>query len=237
MAAYVVTGGSRGIGSALVEGLRGRGEEVIAVGRDEQRLSALEARCGAMALVADLATREGRAQIGAFVREKSLRLSGLIHSAGIVRANLIEQEVTEEVALQISVNLSAAMELTRALIPFFVQGAHVVAISSTLAHRPAPGRAAYAASKAGMEGYIRAAALELGPKGVSVNAISPGVVDTDMIRDAVGGSEDAMSALLSLHKLGRLGMPRDVWQAVEYLLDSDFVTGTVLTVDGGLTLG
>jgi len=221
----------------VVAGLSARGDHAVAVGRDEERLMALHTEHGASPLLADLTSKEGWDAVVGFVADKGFRVRGVIHSAGVVHPASLENEASDDVSRQMLLNLQAPMELTRRLVPHFVQGAHVVMLSSTLAHRPAPGRAAYAATKAGIEGYVRAAALELGPRGVSVNGIAPGVVDTDMIRDAVGHDEKALDGLRGLHRLGRLGTPEDIWLAVEYLLDSEFVTGTVITVDGGLCLG
>jgi NAD(P)-dependent dehydrogenase (short-subunit alcohol dehydrogenase family) len=124
-----------------------------------------------------------------------------------------------------------------------------VNVASTLATNPAEGTAAYAASKAALIAWTRALALELAPHQVRVNAVAPGIIDTDMIHvlrgvDPAGlppAEQEARVAaqlgrLAALHPLGRLGTPDEVAEAVIYLLEAKFVTGTVLVVDGGLTL-
>jgi NAD(P)-dependent dehydrogenase (short-subunit alcohol dehydrogenase family) len=125
----------------------------------------------------------------------------------------------------------------------------IVLVASTLALGPAPLTAAYAASKAALVSAARSLALELGPRGVCVNAVAPGVVDTDMVRSVRPRADGAqhpeperalteqLEYLRKLHLLGRLGRPQEVAEAVLYLLCAPYVTGTVLTVDGGLLLG
>jgi NAD(P)-dependent dehydrogenase (short-subunit alcohol dehydrogenase family) len=119
----------------------------------------------------------------------------------------------------------------------------MVLVASTLALAPAPLTAAYAASKAALISVARSLAIELGPRGVRVNAVAPGVVDTEMIRAPRPGEDSAaavaarLERLRRLHLLGRLGSPVDVAEAVLYLLCAPYVTGTILTLDGGLSLG
>ena len=141
---------------------------------------------------------------------------------------------------QLRVGLEAPALLTARLGSLLSTGGTVIFLSSTLASRPAPARAAYAASKAGLEGLTRALAVELGPRGIRVNGIAPAVVPTAMILDGLPGDEvgrgAALEDLRKLHPLGRLGRVEDIADAVDYLVHADFVTGTVLTVDGGLTL-
>ena len=122
-------------------------------------------------------------------------------------------------------------------------GGAIINVASTLGLKPAPLTAAYAASKAALISLTRSLALEQGAHGVRVNAVAPGVIDTDMIRAerrAADGSalpvEAQLEALRKLHLLGRLGAPAEIAQAVLYLLDAQFVTGTVLVADGGLSL-
>jgi len=128
-------------------------------------------------------------------------------------------------------------------------GGAIVQLASTLGLRPAPDTSAYAASKAALIAATRAFALELAPE-VRVNAVAPGVVDTEMVRRlrrepdlGAGRGREAeavaqqLEGLARLHPLGRLGTPEEVAKAVLFLLDASWVTGTVLTVDGGLTLG
>jgi 3-oxoacyl-[acyl-carrier protein] reductase len=126
-----------------------------------------------------------------------------------------------------------------------MQAGSIVVLASTLAFRSAPTTSAYAASKAALLSAAKSAALELAPR-IRVNALAPGVVDTDMVRvprRALGANEDAapvlaeqLEALRKLHPLGRLGTAEEVAEAALYLLEASWLTGSVLTIDGGLTL-
>ena len=123
-------------------------------------------------------------------------------------------------------------------------------LSSTLAMRPAPTTIAYAASKAALIAMVKAAALELAPDGIRVNAVAPGVVETDMTRALrlapgepmpLGEEHEArvaaqLDALRRLHPLGRLGTPEEIAEAITFVLDAAWATGSVLTIDGGLTM-
>jgi NAD(P)-dependent dehydrogenase (short-subunit alcohol dehydrogenase family) len=128
-------------------------------------------------------------------------------------------------------------------------GGAIVNVASTLATNPAEGTAAYAASKAALIAWTKSFALELAPHQVRVNAVAPGIIDTDMIHVLRGAEASTLpeaehasrlaaqlAQLAALHPLGRLGTADEVAEAVIYLLDAKFVTGTVLVVDGGLTL-
>lgn len=239
--AIIVTGGSRGIGRAIVEVLSAKGHRVLAVGRDEAALSAVRAAAGASVCVADIATEAGRAKVVAAARTELGSVDALVNNAGALLPGAFVGCDAAEARAQVEIGLTAPMALTAMVAPEMGEGGSIVFLSSTLAARPAVGRAVYAATKGGVEGLVRALALELGPRRIRVNAVAPGVVPTTMITDGLDDSGEDVShgleALRRLHPLGSLGTANDVASAVEYLLDADFVTGTVLTVDGGLTLG
>lgn len=249
LAATLVTGATRGIGRAVVELLLAHGRRVVACARDAQALSALEqANPGrVLALPADLSVPGAAVSAVDEAIRRAGALDELVLAAGIVHYEPLGAVSESALRAQHELNFVApflmlqhAGEHMRAR----GQGA-IVAITSTLAAHAAPATAAYAASKAALTSASLAAALELAPE-VRVNMVAPGVVDTEMVRvprRAVLAGESRheviagqLEQLRALHPLQRLGVPDDVADAVLYLLDAGWVTGTTLTVDGGLSL-
>jgi 3-oxoacyl-[acyl-carrier protein] reductase len=242
----LVSGATRGIGRAIAERLIREGRSVVAVARDGAALAALaEQHPGRVsALAVDLA-EPGAAE---WAMDEALRIAGrldeLVCAAGIVRYAALGKVSRDDLAAQLEVNLVAPyMMAQRAAVHMRERGAGALLfISSTLGTKPAHDTSAYAASKAGVLAITRSFALEFAPQ-VRVNALAPGVIDTDMIRvprTAKPGEpqflEEKLEDLRALHLLGRLGSVDDVAQAALYLLDASWVTGTVLTIDGGLSV-
>jgi len=243
----LVTGATRGIGRAVCEALVKQGRTVFASGRDEVALAALEAAHPGrvFGMPADLTQHDEWQRLLDRVDGRG-SLDELVLSAGIVRYAPVEQVSEADLRAQHELNFLVPFLMTQrvgAAMRTRGQGA-IVHIASTLAVRSAPQTAAYAASKAALLSATRSFALELAPT-VRVNAVAPGVVDTAMVRvprgPVAGDPALAMTAQLAtlraLHPLARLGQPADVAQAVLFLLDATWVTGSVLTVDGGLSLG
>lgn len=231
----IVTGASRGLGAAIAGTLRARGDEVIGASR----------RGGEGVLAADVGTDAGRRAIVEAARRGPV--DALVQAAGVIRYEGVGAIEETSIAEQCATNFVGPMLLAQALAPDLrrTRGS-IVNVASTLALRPAPLTAVYSASKAAMLAWTRVFAAELAPD-VRVNAVAPGVVDTEMVRqvrlapgeappvDPAARIEAQLEFLRTLHPLGRLGMPDDVARAVVYLLDASWVTGSVLTVDGGLT--
>ena len=243
----LVTGASRGIGRAVVEALLADGRRVAAVARDRRRLETLE---GAHAVSRDLSDP------GGVVAEAVAALGGvdgLVHAAGIAEHAPLEaisvSAVDRAHALHVRAPLVLAQDLAAHLRGQGRPGS-IVMVTSTLASRPAPTTLAYAASKAALTTLTRGLALELAADGIRVNAVAPGVVDTDMVRalrlapgeEAPVGEarvqrlEQQLATLRDLHPLGRLGTPVEVAAAILHALDAGWMTGSVVTLDGGLTL-
>jgi 3-oxoacyl-[acyl-carrier protein] reductase len=155
----------------------------------------------------------------------------LVNCAGVVRYGSIGTVGRGELVEQLAVNVVAPFLIAQSAARYMTHGGAIVQVASTLGVRPAPGTAAYAASKAALLSLTRSFAQELAPRGVRVNAVVPGVVDTDMVR----GRD--LEALRALHPLGRLGTPGDVAEAVVWLLGAEWVTGAEVVVDGGLLVG
>lgn len=247
--ACLVTGATRGIGAAVVERLLASGRHVVACGRDAQALSGLAEREPERVTPLLFDLTEVGAPVAAVERALALvpQLSELVYAAGVVEYAPVGSVDEGSLRGQLELNFIAPylmMQRLAATLRANGRGAMVV-ITSTLAARQAPSTSAYAASKAALTSAARSFALELAPE-VRVNVVAPGVVDTDMIRvprrpvatpeEQTRIIERELEQLRQLHPLKRLGQPSDVAAAVEYLLDAPWVTGSVLTVDGGLTV-
>ena len=243
----LVTGATRGIGRAVVAALLDRGATVCAVARDREALDRIAgAHPGRVhGLAADLGDADERRGVVTQAADLLGGLDGLVQCAGVVRYQAALETDDEALIAQLELNFLAPFRLAQDAARIMLGQGHgsIVHIASTLALRPAIGTAAYAASKAALLSLTRSLALELAAGGVRVNAVVPGVIDTDMVRVPRGlpGSAPTvaaeLAALAELHPLGRLGKPREVAEAVLYLLDAPFVTGVSLAVDGGLTVG
>jgi NAD(P)-dependent dehydrogenase (short-subunit alcohol dehydrogenase family) len=247
----LLTGASRGIGRAIALALMQRGVRLALVGRDRVALEGLRAgRREHAVVVADLAQPEQAEACVASAAKEFGGLDGFIASAGVIEYTPIGAISAGALAEQLNVNLIAPFLMAQRAADYIADagGGAILFVASTLGTgASAPSTAAYAASKGGVAAMTRAFALELAPRGVRVNAIAPGVIDTNMVRVprtpvADGAARDAavsreLEALRALHPLGRLGTPADVAETALYLLAARYVTGTVVLVDGGLTLG
>ncbi len=246
----VVTGASRGIGHAVAAALLARGDAVALVARDEQALTSLASAAPERAhcLVADLA-QPGQAEATVERAAAALGgLDGLICCAGVVRYEFVGGISRSELAAQLAVNFLAPVLASQRAAALMGGGGSIVHLASTLALQPAPGTLGYAAAKAALLAAVKTLAAELAPQGVRVNAVAPGGVDTDMIRvPRLAPGEPSprgaalttriaaeLAALRALHPLGRLGTPAEISAAVLFLLDAQWITGTVLVIDGGL---
>jgi NAD(P)-dependent dehydrogenase (short-subunit alcohol dehydrogenase family) len=222
---------------------------VIATGRDRARLAALATQFGArlVALEADLSAPGAWSDLLDRVDQVG-PLAELVSSAGVVRYAPVGQVDEAELRAQLELDFVVPYLMSQRVgsaMRARGRGA-IVHIVSTLGLRPAPDTSAYGASKAALIAATQAFALELAPE-VRVNAVAPGIVDTDMVRvlrRESAGDEQARGAALAeqmagfarLHPLGRMGKVEEIAQAVVYLLDAQWVTGSVLTVDGGVSL-
>lgn len=248
----LVTGAGTGIGRAVAEALLQGGGTVVALGRREAPLRSLaEAYPGKVHVLSrDLGDARARTGIVARAAELAGSLDGFVHSAGIVVHQPPGSIDDDHLRQQIEVNLIAPLRLGEEALQILEPGGAMVFVSSTLAERPLSTSAAYSASKAGMVAAMKSLALAGAPRRIRASAVSPGLVDTDMIRTlrtdpgepVPQGDEHErrlaaqLVALRTLHPLGRLGTPEDVAAGVIHLLGAAWVTGTNLLVDGGLML-
>ncbi len=237
----LVTGASRGIGRAIAVELARAGAEVavnFAASEDAARevASEIEALGRKAYLVKfDVAEPEGVAQGVKEVEETFGRIDILVNNAGITRDGLLVRMKEEDWERVLSVNLKGAFLVTKAVIPGMMKRrwGRIINVSSVVAFSGNPGQSNYAASKAGLVGFSRSLALEVARRGITVNVVAPGFIETDM---TAALPEKAREALLSQVPMGRAGTPEEVAHAVVFLASdkASYITGTVLHVNGGL---
>jgi 3-oxoacyl-[acyl-carrier protein] reductase len=232
----LVTGASRGIGAAISEALAAAGVRVAVNYKSAAaRAEELVARIGneASAWAADVGDGPAATAMVAGVIEHYGRLDGLVLNAGIWHGGRIGTVPDAEREAVFATALDSAFHLVPAAAPALREtGGRICLVSSVIGLIGFPGDSVYAAAKAGQIGLMRSLAKELGPDGVVVNAVAPGLVETEMTAAVSAGARERM---LSRTALGRIGEPTDIATAVRFLmLDSSYVTGQVLVVDGGL---
>ncbi len=241
----LVTGGGSGIGEGIARHLGAAGARVTISGRRPDRIEAVARSIGepCRAVTGDVTSADDRsAMIAAAVEHGSGRLDALVNNAGnMYRGPLAELREDELLAVFHS-NVVGAMMLTQAALAHLRDaGGAVVFIGSVHSQRAFPGASPYAATKGAVETLTGVLAAELGPVGVRVSCVRPGGVFTE-INQRAGLFDDAtarerLEGLAPAHALGRIGTVTEIAEAVEYLVRAEWTTGSVLTVDGGLSLG
>lgn len=240
----LVTGGAQGIGRAIVEAFAARGARVIIADLRLEQAQALAedltARtCQVEALGLDLADAPAVFEALKGMDRDGGRLNILVHNAGYFPLTPFAQITPAVLERTLAVNLSALFWLTQAALPMFQRqgGGCVLVTSSVTGPRVAyPGLSHYAASKAGVNGFIRSAALELAGVGVRVNGVEPGMIATPAMGNL--GDDQVNADIASSVPLGRLGAPEDIAAAMLFLASdlAAYITGQTIVVDGGSTL-
>jgi 3-oxoacyl-[acyl-carrier protein] reductase len=235
----LVTGGSRGIGAAIARTLDAAGARVAINYRSDdtaaRQVGASLARPASL-WRADVADPEQCAALIEGVHAQHGRLDGLVLNAGVWRGGRIDRLDLGDWDTVIATSLSAAFYLARKAVPLMREAGYgrIVAISSVVGLVGFPGDAAYASAKAGLLGMVRSLAKELGSNGITVNAVAPGFIETDMTAEV---SDEGREQMIGRTWLGRAGEAGEVAEAVAFLLaHGSYVTGHVLTVDGGFSL-
>ena len=232
MSTVVITGGSRGIGAAAVEHFAAKGHQVwFFYAQNDAAARAVAERTGATAIRCDVS--DGTSVKAAFAQIPEVDI--LICNAGIAHYGLMSMMAESDWDRLFDVNVKGIYHCVNAAMPFFLkkQRGSIITVSSMWGRVGASCEAAYSATKGAVIALTKALAKELGPSGIRVNCVAPGVVLTDM---CAGFDSETLDALAEETPIGRNGTPMDVAKAMAYLAEADFVTGHILNVDGGFAI-
>lgn len=236
----LVTGGSRGIGKACALELAAAGCDVVinyagnveAADKTVEELKALGANAESYKF--DVSNQEEVDEVIAKIIEKYGRIDVLVNNAGITRDDLFIRMGADKWNAVINTNLNSAFYVSKPVVKLMMKqrSGAIINTTSVVGLYGNPGQANYSAAKAGLVGFTKSLAKELGSRGIRVNAVAPGFIATDMTKD-LGNTDEYMKMI----PLKRMGEAVDIAKAVKFLaLDADYVTGQVLQVDGGLII-
>lgn len=236
----LVTGASRGIGAAIADTLGAEGAIVIGAatsqgGADKITARFKEARVNGVGMVLDVTDAESVTALLASIKEQFGTPTILVNNAGITKDNLLMRMSEEEWFDVINTNLSAVYRLSKACLRGMMKAkwGRIISISSVVGQMGNAGQSNYAATKAGVMGFTRSLAKEVGSRNITVNGVAPGFIDTDMT-DVL--TDEQKNLMLSGIPLGRLGQPQEIANVVKFLSsdDSSYITGETLHVNGGM---
>jgi 3-oxoacyl-[acyl-carrier protein] reductase len=240
----LVTGGSRGIGRAIVKALAAEGARVAFVFRGSQPAAdslvqeVAQAGGTALALQADVTDPEAAPRCAERVEKEWGRLDILVNNAGVIRDDLFVRMEPEAWSTVLQTNLGGTYNFCRAVAYTLMKQrrGRIINVSSVAAEHVNSGQTNYAASKGAINAFTRALAVELASRNVTVNAVAPGFIETDMSEAVRNKAGDMIKKVIPMR---RIGQPDDIARVVVFLAsaDSAYMTGQVLTVDGGLSLG
>jgi 3-oxoacyl-[acyl-carrier protein] reductase len=234
----LVTGATRGIGAAIADRLSREGARVIGTATTPEgaaRITESLAARGGRGAVLDVVKPDSVAALLADIEAKEGAIGILCNNAGITRDTLLLRMKEEDWDAVIDTNLASVFRLSKAVLRGMMKARHgrIVSITSVVGLTGNPGQANYAAAKAGIIGFTKSLAREVGSRGITVNAIAPGFIDTDMTKALAEAQRASLNAQIPL---GRLGQPADIAAAVAFLCSADgaYITGETLHVNGGM---
>lgn len=235
----IVTGSSRGIGRAIAYAFANAGHNVVLNGRKEiskEQLSELSHFGGEIfTCIGDISDPDFASRLIKETKDKFGSVDVLINNAGITRDNLLLRMTEEEFDQTIDINLKGTFYTTKVASKYMLKqkSGCIINLASVVGQVGNAGQANYAASKAGIIGFTKSVARELAPRGITVNAIAPGFVDSDMT-DVL--SDKVKETILTQIPLKRLGQPEEVAEAALFLSNQKYITGQVINVDGGMVM-
>jgi 3-oxoacyl-[acyl-carrier protein] reductase len=240
----IVTGGSRGIGRAIVKAFAAEGAKVACIYKgNQQAADSLVAEVGqtggiAKAYQCDVASHEDALKVVEAVEADWGPVNILVNNAGVIRDGLFVAMKPDEWNVVIQTNLGGTFNFCQAVAMKMARQrkGRIINVSSVAAEHTNPGQTNYAASKGAINSFTRALAVELAGRGVTVNAIAPGFIETDMSENVRNKAGDLIKKMIPLK---RLGQPDDIAKAAVFIASADaaYITGQLITVDGGLSLG
>jgi 3-oxoacyl-[acyl-carrier protein] reductase len=239
----LVTGGSRGIGKGIVESFVKEGAKVAFVYNSSKEaadaiVSELSSIGEVIAIQADVKSKEAAQKAVDEVLEKWERIDILVNNAGVIRDGLLATMDEDDWRTVIDTNLNSVYNFTQSVMrPMMSQrSGRIINMSSVASEMGNQGQTNYAASKGGINGFTKCLAAEVGRRNITVNAIAPGFIETDMTKAVRNAAEGEIKKAISLRRLGK---PEDIANTAVFLASSDasYITGQVIEVDGGLTLG
>jgi 3-oxoacyl-[acyl-carrier protein] reductase len=239
----LITGASRGIGAAIADVLGQQGYRIAGTATSESGAEAISDRLRAAGIdgrgyCLDVTSTESIEQLMAELKAADATPEVLINNAGITKDNLFLRMKEAEWDGVIDTNLTSAYRMSKAVIKPMIRArfGRIVNVSSVVASMGNAGQANYCAAKAGLEGFTRSLAREVGSRNITVNAVAPGFIQTDMTLDL---PEATRETLLKQVPLGRLGDPKEIAAAVAFLVSdqASYITGETLHVNGGMYMG
>ena len=243
MKVAIVTGGGSGLGFAMAEKFTQAGIETIIAGRDKQKLDAAIDKLGSLchAIACDVSDLSSVPGFVSDVIKQFGQIDILVNNAGINMKKLIEDVTDEDFQKVITTNLTAVFVMSREVIKHMLERKTgcIINISSMAAQYGLPKVIAYSASKTAIDGLTRAMAVELGPKGIRVNAIAPGFIYSEMTAKALDSDPERKAKVFNRTPMGIMGQPSDIGEAALFLASdaAKYITGVVLPVDGGNSIG
>ncbi len=236
----VIIGATGGIGSETARLLAQAGGRLTLVARQGDRLSQLASELGGetLSIVGDTTVQADMVQAVQQTLERFGRVDQLVHAVGTIKLRPLHLTSPEDFEHAWRLNTLGAFLAMKAVMPVFLKQGHgaVVCCSSVAAATGLANHEAIASAKAGIEGLVRAAAMTYAASGIRINAVAPALVKTPLSA-ALTTSETALKASLALHPLGRIGDAVEIAQAIRFLLESAWMTGTVMAIDGGMSAG